>query len=264
MHTSDVGPLHVNLGLRSEITHSAYTGHVATKVGSTTTVSSVPGSQTYVDLFPSAQLKYALSDRSDVRLAVTRGIARPNYYDLAPHLTGTECTACQYQFGNLSAGNPDLKPQHAWNYDLAIERYLTRGGLMSATVFYKNISDFIYSREFVYDGPLTEFAGYYGTRPENGGSATLDGAELTYVQRFWMLPGALSGLGMDVNWTHTDSRADLLSDTATTASGIGNPVARHAPLVRQAPNVANLAGTYDLGRLSGRLAYKYQGASIYE
>ncbi|HEX4681433.1 MAG TPA: TonB-dependent receptor [Gemmatimonadaceae bacterium] len=264
MHTSDAGNLHVNLGLRSEVTHSDYTGHVASKVGAATSVTTVPGAQTYVDLFPSAQLKYSLDDRSDIRVAVTRGIARPNYFDLAPHLTGTECPTCKFQFGNLSAGNPDLQPQHAWNYDLGIERYLTRGGLMSATVFYKNISDFIYSREFVYDGPLTEFEGYFGTRPENGGSARLDGVELTYVQRFYTLPGALSGLGVDMNWTHTDSRADLLADTATTATGLGSPVARHAPLARQAPNVANAAGTYDLGNVSARLAYQYQGASIYE
>lgn len=264
MNSMDVGRLHMNLGLRLEQTHSTYTGHVASKAqGGTANVTTTPGSQNYVDLFPSAQLKYALDDRSDVRVAVTRGIARPNYIDLAPHLNGTTCVSCRNSFGNLTAGNPDLKPQHAWNFDLLGERYISRGGLLSAALFYKKITDFIYSRDFIYNGPVSDFDGYLGTRPDNGGDATLKGIEASYTQRFWMLPGYFAGLGVDANWTHTESRAALLSDTASSAATLGSPVARYAPLARQAPNVANLAGTYELDRVSARLAWQYQGASIY-
>ena len=263
MHTSDVGALHVNLGLRGEVTNSHYTGHVAsTQPGGATAVTTTPGSPTYLDLFPSLQLKYALDDRTDVRAAVTRGIARPNYIDLASHLSGTTCVSCGNSFGNLSAGNPDLKPQRAWNFDLLAERYLTHAGLLSGALFYKRITGFIYERDFVYQGPVTDFAGYLGTRPDNGGNATLEGAEASYTQRFYLLPGLYSGLGVDMNWTRTDSRAQLLSDTAGSAATLGHPVARFAALPRQAPNIGNLAGTYELGRLSGRLAWQYQGASI--
>jgi len=264
MHSSEIGAVHVNVGVRAELTNSDYTGHVASKPqGGTTTVTTTPGSQTYVDLFPSVQLKYALDERSDVRVAVTRGIARPNYIDLAPHLSGTTCASCGNAFGNLSSGNPDLKPQHAWNFDLLGERYLTRGGLVSGGVFYKKITGFIYDRDFIYDGPVSEFVGYLGTRPENGGDATLKGIEASYTQRLYMLPSYFAGLGVDINWTHTDSRAALLADTASTAAGIGHPVTRFAQLPRQAENVANIAGTYDLGRVSARLAWQYQGQSIY-
>lgn len=263
MHTSTAGAWHVNLGLRSEMTNSSYVGHVAAKSGGTTTLTTTPGSQTYLDLFPSVQVKYQLDERSDIRAAVTRGIARPNYIDLAPHLSGDVCSNCANTVGNLSAGNPDLKPQHAWNYDLLAERYLTRAGLLSAGVFYKQISGFIYDRNFIYNGPETEFDGYLGTQPENGGDATLKGVEMSYTQRFYQLPGALSGLGVDLNWTHTDSRAALLSDTSSVAGSNVPLVTRWAPLLRQAPNVANVAGTYELGRVSARLAWQYQGASIY-
>jgi len=67
-----------------------------------------------------------------------------------------------------------------------------------------------------------------------------------------------------VNWTHADSRAELLSDTASNASSLGHPITRFAPLPRQSENVANIAGTYDLGRFSARLAWQYQGQSIFE
>ena len=264
MQSTDVAALHINLGLRTEITHSDYTGHVATKDASGATgVSTVPGAQTYVDVFPSLQMKYALDDRTDVRAAVSRGIARPNYLDLAPHLSGTLCASCQNSLGNLTTGNSDLKPQRAWNFDLLAERYLMRAGLLSGGLFYKRITGFIYSRDFIYDGPVTDFDGYIGTRPENGGDATLKGVEASYTQRFYMLPGLLSGLGVDLNWTHTDSRAELLSDTASTSAALGHPVTRFAALPRQAPNVANVAGTYELHRLSARVAWQYQGASIY-
>ena len=78
-----------------------------------------------------------------------------------------------------------------------------------------------------------------------------------------VLPGALSGLGVDFNWTHVDSRASLLADTATSAATIGHPVTRYAPLARQAKNIANAALTYDAGPVSMRAAWQYHGASIY-
>ena len=264
MHSSDVGAMHLNLGLRTEVTSSSYTGHVASKPqGGTTTVTTTPGSQTYVDLFPSVQVKYSFDQRSDVRVAVSRGIARPNYIDLAPHLSGTTCASCRNSFGNLSSGNPDLKPQRAWNFDLLGERYLTHAGLISGGIFYKKITGFIYSRDFIYDGPVADFSGYLGTRPENGGDATLRGVEASFTQRLYMLPSVFAGLGFDLNWTHTDSRASLLSDTASNAASLGHPVTRFAPLPRQAQNIANVAGTYELGKVSARLAWQYQGKSIY-
>jgi TonB-dependent receptor len=270
MNTIDVGALRVNLGLRAEHTTVDYTGNVATTPadasGAATgpaTVRAVPGTRSYTDLFPSLQLRFAASENANVRLAVTRGIARANYADLAPHLSGETCTSCQRSFSNLSAGNPDLLPQHAWNLDLLGERFIGRGGVLSGGVFYKKITDFIYRRQFVYDGPATEFAGYYGTRPENGGDGHLLGSEIDYTQKLEFLPGAWSGLGVDVNWTHVDSKVQLLSDTASSAATLGSPVMRNAPLARQAKNIANAALTYDRSIVSARAAWQYQGASIY-
>jgi TonB-dependent receptor len=264
MNTRQVGALMVNVGVRVEQTHDDYTGNVLTADSTGARVlSKTSGTKDYVDVFPSVQLRYEITPRSNLRLAVTRGIARPNYSDLAPHLSGEVCANCAHQFNNLSAGNPDLHAQHAWNYDLLYANYFTPTSVFSAGVFYKQINDFIYDREFVYNGPVTEFQGYYGTQPANGGTATVSGLEMDYADRFRFLPGAWSGLGFDVNWTHVDSRAHILADTATTAGGLGSPiVARTAPLQRTSPNVANAALTYDHARFSARAAWQYQGANI--
>lgn len=253
MNTVEFGDLQVNLGLRVEVTHSEYTGHVAAKDSTTgaTTVSQASGSSNYTDLFPSVQLRYAVDPNSNVRIAVTRGIARPNYSDLAPSVQGSLGSTNQHNYSNLSAGNPDLKAQHAWNYDLLVERFLPSvGGLVSAGVFYKSLTDVILERNFIYQGPYAPFVGYYGREPQNGGSGHIVGIEAQWVQHLTFLNGALSGLGFDVNWMHADSK--VLVD----ASG------REAPLLRQAPDIGNAALLYDRGPVSGRIAWTYNGPYI--
>lgn len=253
MNTVDYGRLRINLGLRIEATRSAYTGHAAAKdTAGATTVSVVNGSQNYADVFPSAQLRFAADQNTNIRLAVTRGIARPNYSDLAPHLQGNLGAIYKNQYSNLRAGNPNLRPQRAWNYDLLVERFLpSGGGVVSGGVFYKSLTDVILDRNFIYQGPMTAFDGYYGTEPENGGAGHLVGVEANWVQHFPFLSGALAGLGFDVNWTHTSSK--VLVDPAS---------GRTAPLLRQAPDIGNAALLYDHGAVSARFAWTYNGAYI--
>lgn len=240
-------------GLRLEHTRASYLGHAA--VGDTASgVATVPGSQSYTDLFPSLQAKYSIDPETHLRLAFTRGIARPDYQSLAPSLTGSP-SGNRADPSNITSGNPNLKPQHAWNYDLLLEHFFNSVGVISGGVFYKQITDFIFDRTFTYNGPITDLNGFLGTRPENGGSGHVVGFEAQWAQRLVFLPGLLAGLGFDANYTHTSSRA------LVTQASDGAP-ARYAPLQRQAPNLANVALTYDLGRLSARAAWAYQGANI--
>ena len=264
MNTVDVGRLRINVGLRVENTRVSYTGHqegTDTTTG-VTSVSTVSGSSSYTDLFPSLQLRYALGATTNVRAAVTRAIARPNYYDLAPHISGETCDGvCNTLANAASAGNPNLKPQHAWNYDLLFEHYLPSAGIISGGLFYKQISDFQYDKIAIYNGPATQFDGNYVSMPVNGGNGHLLGFEADYSQHLSFLPGALQGLGFDVNWTHVTSRATLLQDASDSAH-IGQTTARAVALPRQSPNIANLALIYDSPRFSARAAWQYQGANI--
>ncbi|HEY2064456.1 MAG TPA: TonB-dependent receptor, partial [Gemmatimonadaceae bacterium] len=247
-----LGALDAYVGLRVESTHSAYFGHVQTKdsTGAASPVREVPGTQTYTDLFPSVQLKYTIGEGTNARAAVTRGIARPDYSQLAPSLVGSTDLASRNNPSALTAGNPDLKAQHAWNYDLLVEHFFPSVGVISGGVFYKQLTDVILTRRFVYSGPVTELNGFQGTRPENGGSGHLLGFEAEWQQRFTFLPGAARGLGFDVNYTHVNS--SVIVDTA----------GRTAPLARQSPNLANVALTYELGPIAARGAWAYQGANI--
>ncbi len=264
MNTVDVGRLRINVGLRVENTRVDYTGHqegTDTTTGNTT-VATVSGSSTYTDLFPSVQLRYELGAFTNIRAAATRAIARPNYYDLAPHISGVTCGGtCNTVANAASAGNPDLKPQHAWNYDLLFEHYMPAAGVISGGVFYKQISGFQYDKISIYNGPATQFNGNYVSMPVNGGNGHLTGIEADYAQHLTFLPGAWQGLGFDVNWTHVWSRGTLLTD-ASDEQHVGLTTSREVALPRQSPNIANVALVYDSKRLSMRAAWQYQGANI--
>lgn len=251
-NTVTIGAFEAYLGLRVENTNATYLGHVQTRdsTGAASPVREVPGTQTYTDLFPSVQLKYTVGDGTDARVAVTRGIARPDYSQLAPSLVGSTDLASRNNPSALTAGNPDLKPQHAWNYDLLVEHFFPSVGVISGGVFYKQLTDAILTRRFTYNGPVVELVGFQGTRPENGGSGHLSGVEAEWQQRLNFLPGLARGLGFDLNYTHVNS--SVLVDTT----------GRKAPLMRQSPNLANAALTYELGRVAARGAWAYQGANI--
>src|SRR5262249_38063348 len=112
-----MGDLLINLGIRFEQTRVDYNANalVSDTLGNTT-LTPVNGTSSYVDWFPSLQVRYGTSDNWNFRFAVTRGIARPNYSDLAPTLSGTADSTLINDYSNVSAGNPALKAQTSWNY----------------------------------------------------------------------------------------------------------------------------------------------------
>ncbi len=75
------------------------------------------------------------------------------------------------------AGNPDLRPELAIGVDLAAERYLEAGGLVSANLFHRRISDLMRSvttLETVSWSPVPR----YVARTRNIGNAVTQGLEL--------------------------------------------------------------------------------------
>jgi iron complex outermembrane receptor protein len=120
-----------------------------------------------------------------VRMSLTRTyrspslqnlIARPSVNSRAPLVVNG------VEQGNTAttadrAGNPDLKPELATGLDVAFEHYLSAGGLLSANVFYRRISDYMRS---VTREQAVNYTGVprYVTRTENVGDAQTQGLEL--------------------------------------------------------------------------------------
>jgi TonB-dependent receptor len=243
MNTLDLATrVRVVAGVRVESTHvstrsfQATTGQEDYKAGGN-----------YTDVLPSVSAKFAMSDDQAVRLVYSRGLSRPNPQDISravsvPNLTQNPPT--------VSLGNPDLKPEHANNYDILFERYFTPLGMLQAGYFYKSLTDPIIDTQ---TRPTSgDWAGFLVSQPGNAGSATVQGFEIAYQQHLSYLPGALSGLGVSANYSYTMSVAH------------GIPFRTDSPaLLRQAPNTWNISPTYDRGPLSMRLGVSYNAANIF-
>jgi outer membrane receptor for ferrienterochelin and colicins len=76
------------------------------------------------------------------------------------------------------AGNPALKPELATGIDIAIERFLPTGGLLSANVFHRQISNYLRSQTTLEDVSWSPGVPRWVSRPQNVGDALTQGIEL--------------------------------------------------------------------------------------
>ena len=109
--------------------------------------------------------------RDQIRMSLTRSYKTPTLYQLVaryvPSLGENSWTQAD------RTGNPDLKPELATGIDVAFERYLEQGGLLSANVFRRNISNLIRSTT-----SFNATTGRYISTPTNVGNAITEGIEL--------------------------------------------------------------------------------------
>ncbi|MEY5011951.1 MAG: hypothetical protein RLZZ253_3090, partial [Verrucomicrobiota bacterium] len=158
-------------GLRAENTQIDYRGfqyNVDNDAVTTTT-----GNQSYTDLLPSVNVRWEQTPNTIVRAAWTNTLARPNYFDLVPY------REISLEDNELSTGNPALKPTRAMNFDLMAERYFENVGLLSAGLFHKRITDFIFNfTQFQAVDPVSGQTFSQISRPQNGPEASLTGFEV--------------------------------------------------------------------------------------
>ncbi len=207
----------------------------------------VLASGSYIDALPSVSLRYRLDDNSGLRFVYGRGLSRPLPQQLTTAISEDTSTApSTFNVGAV------LKPEHANNYDVLYERYLTPLGLIQAGFFYKSITDPIVTNVILASsGP---FSGHFVATPANAGTAYVTGVEFAFQQHFTYLPGLLSGLGISGNYSFTTSGTTKVDELRS-----DNPA-----LLRQAPNTWNLSPTYDRRSLSMRVGLAYNGPNIFQ
>ena len=113
----DIDGAHFLLGARAEETSYDSFGSVVGPNNTITGTRPLSGGKSYVNVFPNAQLRYALDDETNLRVALTTSIARPRYSDLAPTVS-VASGALPTDRNALSAGNPNLKPMTSVNEDV--------------------------------------------------------------------------------------------------------------------------------------------------
>ena len=245
MATIDRGPMQFVLGARYEHTSSDFVGKrlLFDGDGNFQSVEEVEQSTTYGDFFPALHMRYRLSDATNLRAAVTRTIARPNFLDAVPN------EYIRFDDEVIRRGNPGLRPARSLNFDLMAEHYFESVGMVSAGFFAKRIDDFNFRfRERLSGG---EFDGFELVQPRNAASANVFGLELAMHQRLDFLPGALGGLGVYANYTYSASSTDF-----------GAELDRDTNLPDQVPHVANVALSYESSGFSGLLSLNHQSDYI--
>jgi len=76
------------------------------------------------------------------------------------------------------SGNPNLKPEVATGLDVAVERYLPQGGVLSASVFHRRVQNLIRNVLSEETSPLDPSKTRWISRPSNISEAITEGIEL--------------------------------------------------------------------------------------
>lgn len=220
----------------------------------------------YVEALPSLNIRAHLRDDLQLRFAMSRAMVRPDFNQMQPYTTlNINFAADGYTLDPIApftgtGGNPNLRPIMANQADVSLEWYFAPQGSFTAALFYKKIEDYIYSgvsRESVTSNGVT--FDFDVTRQMNGDEGTVRGFEIGYQQFFDFLPGPLSGLGMQANYTYIDSDGGR-----NTAVNIFDPVQTGGssnmalPLEGMSPTSYNVALLYEFDRISARLAYNWR------
>lgn len=255
-------------------------------------VSKVKGTD-YSTVLPSLNLAVNVTEDVIVRFGASQGLYFPDLQDTRNSrivnlsydvqrdgengpVTGITPGSLQI---NGTARNPFLKPEKSTNLDLSTEWYFSDAGSLALAVFHKKIDNLFRERPFLAEvtnprSGVSETVSFNG--PANDGSGSIQGFEVSYSQFFDMLPGAWSGLGLQLNYTYIDQNDlnDPMSDEqlgAVRFDTTGEPIVdgrnsfrafTNLPLPGYSDENYNIIGMYEYEDLSVRLAYNWRSSYL--
>lgn len=240
----------------------------------------------YTTVLPSLNIALEVTDDVIVRFGASEGLYFPSLndtrnskvlslkYDSVKATQNGPVTDIQNLQVNGISRNPFLEPEESTNFDVGFEWYFADAGSMTFALFKKNISNLFRDRSFE-DNVTNERNGItipvssFG--PTNEGSGSIGGFEFSYSQFYDFLPGALSGLGLQFNYTYigqndlNDKAAG--SQPAIRFTGDGVPIVDQRNTFRAFSNLPlpgysdenfNIVAMYEYADISARLAYTWR------
>lgn len=237
------------------------------------------GKNSYDDILPSFNLRYKATDNFFLRFAVAKGIARPEFAQLLPSITvspqvglvtGGICQPlpsgssaagdCVYNYNGF-AGNADLKPMEAMNYDLSAEWYINETNSLTFALFDKEVKGFIETTlgnvvPYTNNGVTKDVT---VLRPENQGKGYVRGTELAWNGFFDFLPGWGKYFGARAAYTYVES-----GGTRNAAANPYDPNQQTNSLLNDYPleglskRSYNAELYYSIPQVEARLAYNWR------
>lgn len=190
----------------------------------------------YWDVLPSLNLSLRLESDTVIRFAAAREIMRARMDDTRVSIGYGIDASVPGGIIRGGGGNPFLRPYRANAFDLNIEQYFGRGGVVALQLFYKDIKSYIFNGRFQFDfagfPPPTGAAGFpalptLGTldAPVNTGGGSLYGGELAITMPLGNIVPALEGFGVTGGVGYTESRVRDAGGGLTTIPGYSKWVA---------------------------------------
>ena len=209
---------------------------------------------TYNNVLPSANLKIDVAPELVARFAAAETLTRADYSALGGALAlsppGIIAPPGQFQApGGGTGGNPDLKPIVSDNFDAGLEWYFNKRSLLSATLFYMNLKNYVAygsvtrtETTFSNTNPTGVPLPYDLSVPINA-KGRVRGVEFAYQQAF------TDNLGIISNYTFADGK----QTSSIPASGDNR-------LVGNSKNTYNIQGYFETQHFSARVSWTYRSA----
>src|SRR5699024_6017615 len=183
------------------------------------------------DFLPAVNVTYGMSDRTNIRAAFSRTLARPEFREIS------NFNFADFFGGQRIYGNPDLKQTRITNYDLRFESYPRGGELFAVSSFY---NQFEHPIELFYQ--LTEANEvFYDNAPE----ANLYGVEVEGRKNI------TDRLQVVANASYIFSETEMGSEASNRVANIKRP------MVGQSPYIINVSSFYTIPRWNMNLSLSY-------
>jgi iron complex outermembrane receptor protein len=170
--------------------------------------------------------------RDQVRMSLTRSFKTPTMPTLLARRTYTRDAENSRTNPDVS-GNPNLKPEIATGLDVAIERYLPQGGVLSASAFHRRVQNLIRNVTTYEPVPGIPNTSRWLSSPQNISEAITEGIELEAKFR------------MD-QWIDKAPHVDLRSNVSFYRSRVLSIDGANNRLDQQPDMTANLGADYRL------------------
>ena len=252
MGTFEFDNLTVVAGVRVEATDVTATGNIFFEGDDPENVEIRKYEDDYTHVLPSVNLKYNFSENLIGRAAYYASIVRPAFGEMRPTI------ALNDDRDEAELGNPALDPYEADNFDLSIEYYPTKLSVLSAGVFYKEISNPIFGANYdIDDVPGSVDLSLLPDTVEevftyvNGENATVKGIELNYVQQLDFIGDFWEGFLVSANVTIAESEASVPDEEDPLLT-------RDVPMLKQNDLIWNASIGYDRGPWDLRISANFR------
>ena len=236
-----------------------------------TTVARPSVKNEYLNFLPSFNIRAKLiGDELQARAAYYETILRPDfgYTYSSASLSFNFNDSGGTNWGTFKSdpsgygGNPYLKPMSARNYDLSLEWYFSASGHLTASGFYKALSNYIFTTNATtpFTNPVSgQTMNFVYSTYVNGDKGKVGGFELEYQQFYDFLPGPLSGLGFQANYTKIwNSGGHNTGSDVTSTTAVASANDKTLPLEGMSHDSYNLAVLYNKYGLDARLAWNWR------